>query len=86
MKPLDMLHKGDFNDMNQEWQPDGSVIITLHKRGDENIYRFRVKDLYGENEQEVDIATGKPIAKGNIRQAMPKVPKKGQRHGKGQAQ
>ncbi|MBA7714550.1 hypothetical protein ES703_123576 [subsurface metagenome] len=61
MKPLQMLKKGDFNDLNQEWQPDGSVIITLAKRGKAKVYRFRVKDLYGKNEQEVDIDTGEPL-------------------------
>ena len=45
------LYTGDFNDMNQEWQPDGSVIITLSRRGEDKSYRFRVKDLYGENEE-----------------------------------
>lgn len=37
--------------MNQEWQPDGSVIITLSKRDNPIIYRLRVKDLYGEHEE-----------------------------------
>lgn len=60
-KGLKKLYSGDFNSMSQEWQPDGSVIITLSKRGEDKVYRFRVKDLYGENEQEVDIDTGEPI-------------------------
>lgn len=63
---LRKLKSGDFNDMSQEQLPDGSQIITLSKRGENKTYRFRVKDLYGENEQEVDIATGKPIAKRDI--------------------
>lgn len=60
MNGLEKLHKGAFNDMSQERQPDGSVIITLSKRGEDKVYRFRVKDLYGPNEQEVDIDTGEP--------------------------
>lgn len=66
MSGLKKLHKGDFNNMSQEWQPDGSVIITLSKRDEGKVYRFRVEDLYGENEQEVDIDTGKPITKRDI--------------------
>lgn len=66
MKPLQMLHKGDFNDMSSEWQPDGSVIISLHKRKGNKYFRFRVKNLYQPNEEEVDIDTGKPIAKRNL--------------------
>ena len=60
MKPLKVLHKGDFNDMEQEWLPDGSVIIKLHKRKGRKFHRFRVKNLYKPNEEEVDIDTGAP--------------------------
>lgn len=45
------LYKGDFNDMTQESQPDGSVVITLAKRGENKTYRFRVVNLYKENEE-----------------------------------
>ena len=51
MEGLRKLYQGDFNDMSQEPQDDGSVIITLSKRGEGRTYRFRVKDLYGENEE-----------------------------------
>ena len=50
-KGLEKLKSGDFNDMCQEWQPDGSVIITLSRRGENKTYRFRVKNLYKENEK-----------------------------------
>ena len=46
MKAIEMLKAGDFNHMSQERQADGSVLVTLSKRGDPKIYRFRVKDLY----------------------------------------
>jgi len=42
----DLLAKGDFSFMSQEQQPDGSVLITLTKRGDPRIYRLWIKDLY----------------------------------------
>lgn len=45
------LYTGDFNQMKQEHQPDGSIIITLIQDDDSKIYRFKVKDLYGENEE-----------------------------------
>jgi len=51
MEGLRKLYAGDFNDMSQERQPDGTVIITLSKRGEHKTYRFRVKDLYGPNEE-----------------------------------
>ena len=84
MKSLDMLHKGDFNDMSQEWQPDGSVIITLHKRKGNVHRRFRVRNLYKPDEQEVNIDTGKPIAKRDLHKAVPKVPGKAKRPSKRQ--
>jgi len=51
MEGLKKLKSGDFNDMAQVQQPDGSVIITLTKRGEKKVYKFRVKDLYGKNEE-----------------------------------
>jgi len=66
MKPLQMLHKGDFNDLDQEWLSDGSVILTLHRRKGNKHYHFRVKNLYKPNEEEVDIDTGEPITKGSL--------------------
>lgn len=48
---LKKLYAGDFNGMRQEEQADGSVIVTLSKRGEDKIYRFRVKDLYREHEE-----------------------------------
>lgn len=46
------LKRGDFNYMNQEWQTDGSVVITLTKRGDRKIYRLHVRNL-GQPDEEV---------------------------------
>ena len=51
MEGLKKLKTGDFNDMDQESQPDGSVIVTLSKRGEHKTYRFKVRDLYGPNEE-----------------------------------
>lgn len=48
---LNKLYQGDFNHMVQEPQSDDSVTIVLFKRGEDKIYRFRVKDLYGPNEE-----------------------------------
>ena len=48
---IEKLKTGDFNYMEQQAKPDGSVIITLFKSGDPKAYRFRVKDLYGEHEK-----------------------------------
>jgi len=41
--------------MSQEPQPDGSIIVTLSSRKYPEVYRFRVKDLYGPNEEVLDI-------------------------------
>lgn len=63
MEGLKKLKAGDFNSMTQAPQPDGSVIITLSKRGENKTYRFRVRDLYGEHEEVLEhevIPTGPP--------------------------
>lgn len=85
MEGLDKLKAGDFNDMMQEAQPDGSVIISLSKRGEDKVYKFRVRDLCRPGEQEVDLATGEPIAKKDIPKTVSQVPGKGKRTGKGKA-
>ena len=61
MDGLKKLKEGDFNDMSQMHQPDGSVIITLSSRKYPEVYRFRVRDLYGPNEEVLDVDTGEPI-------------------------
>lgn len=61
MNNLERLHKGKFNNMQQAWQPDGSVKITLVDRKANKSYKFRVKNLYQPDEQEVDYDTGEPI-------------------------
>lgn len=37
--------------MSQEQQADGSVLITLSKRGENKLYKLKVKDLYLPTEQ-----------------------------------
>lgn len=51
MRIIDRLRTGNFNDMIQEWQDDGSVRVTLTKRGDSRQYVMFVKDLYGKEEE-----------------------------------
>ena len=51
MEGLQRLYRGDFNSMHVEPQPDGSQLITLAKDGDPKVYRFRVKNLYQEDEE-----------------------------------
>lgn len=51
MEGLEKLKSGDFNGLSQEEQPDGSVLVTLSKRGENKLYRFRVQHLYQPNEE-----------------------------------
>lgn len=55
------LKSGDFNVMEQEILPDGSVLITLSSRKYKRVYVFRVRNLYQRNEEVLDVATGEPI-------------------------
>jgi hypothetical protein len=50
MKVREMLANGNFNHMSQAPQPDGSVLVTLTKRGDPHVYRMWVKNLYTKDE------------------------------------
>jgi hypothetical protein len=51
MKGISKLYTGDFNSMHVENLPDGSQRITLTKDGEDKTYRFRVKNLYQEDEE-----------------------------------
>ncbi len=45
-KGFDKLKSGDFNSMNCETLADGSVIITLTKKGDKGkYYKFKVEKM-----------------------------------------
>ena len=46
MTVRERLRLGLFNTMGQALQPDGSLLVTLTKRGDNHVYRLWVRDLY----------------------------------------
>ncbi len=48
------LYRGDFNTMQQVWQPDGSVILHLYSHGEPNKTVIHVSDLYGPNETVIE--------------------------------
>ena len=50
MTVRERLAKGEFNHMSQEHLPDGSVLVTMTKRGDRHVYKIWVKDLYTPSE------------------------------------
>ena len=41
------LYAGDFNVMNQEWQRDGTVILTFYRHAHSHAVRLHVSNLYG---------------------------------------
>jgi len=59
---LDKLHSGDYNNFNCEYLPDNVVIVTIEKRGEGKLYRFKVRDLNGEHEEvlEHEVIENKP--------------------------
>jgi len=59
---LKKLYAGDFNSMHQQRQPDGSIVIILSTSGEKKSYKFRVKDLYGPDEEvlEHEVIQAKP--------------------------
>jgi len=48
---LRRLYSGDFNQMITTVHADGTRVIELSSVGEGNVYKFRVKDLYGEHEE-----------------------------------
>lgn len=48
---LRRLYSGDFNTVDVEPLPDGSTLITLQRSGEGKVYKFKVRNLYKENEE-----------------------------------
>jgi len=48
---LRKLYTGDYNYMSHDVQADGTAIVTLSKEGEGKVYEFRVRGLYGEDEE-----------------------------------
>ena len=44
------LYRGEYNYMSQEWQPDGSCILTISGGKGDRTHRMHVQDLWGPNE------------------------------------
>ena len=59
MKGIQKLKAGTFTDMSQDWQDDGTVVVTLSKRGEGKVYVFHVYDLYGPDEEVLSEETHK---------------------------
>jgi hypothetical protein len=57
-KGLEKLKSGDFNTMNVSKGPDGVETIILSSEHYPEVYQFRVKNLYQENEEVFDGDTG----------------------------
>jgi len=61
LEGLRVLREGPVNEIGQLPLDDGTVIVDLESRKLGKRWRFRVRDLYGPNEEVVDVDTGKPI-------------------------
>jgi hypothetical protein len=70
---LRKLYTGNFNTMEQEQLPDGSVKITLSSTSYPQVYRFIVRDLYGENEEVIDHQVLRPETPRHIKERMEKA-------------
>ena len=51
MTVRERLARGEFNYMSQETHDDGSVLVTLTRRGDPRVYRMTVLNLYKPDER-----------------------------------
>ena len=63
MNNLKRFRQGKYNLCYQVNLPDNTVKITLIDEKSGRVYKFRVRGLKTDNEQEVDYDTGQPITK-----------------------
>lgn len=45
------LYSGDYNYLNQENQPDGTVLLTISGGPSGQVHRLHVRDLWGKDEE-----------------------------------
>jgi len=45
------LYSGDYNYIGQEWQSDGTVIITVSGGKSGRTHKMHVRDLWGKDEE-----------------------------------
>jgi len=73
MNELKYLYQGNFNISNQQWQPSGSVIITLYRYNEPTAHKLHVRDFGGPNEELLDYweikITAQPYASLRIQEA-----------------
>lgn len=71
-KGQQLLYTSQANFIHQDWQADGTVIVTLSRHGDPNEIVMHVSDLYGPNETVINETVRpkvNPIIAGRITQA-----------------
>ncbi|MDP2105851.1 MAG: hypothetical protein Q8J76_07640 [Desulfobulbaceae bacterium] len=77
-KGLKKLYSGDWNILEAREQPDGSQRITLTKDGENKVYRFRVKNLYQEDEELLEDEVIKVETPAHIKKRMKEAMKDGE--------
>ena len=45
------LYSGDYNYLDQDWQPDGTVIVTVSGGRSGQLHRAHIRDLWGKDEE-----------------------------------
>lgn len=50
MNSIDRLYAGDFNVCSQEWQDDGSCVVTFYRHDDAEAVSLHIDELYGAKE------------------------------------
>jgi len=73
MSNKDIFHNGQYNTLQQEWQSDGSVKMTMVDVNKNKTYKIRLKHILEPTESEVDYDTGQPINEGSLEETLPEV-------------
>lgn len=51
LEGLKKLYSGDFNYMDTKILADDCRIVTLYKEGEDKSFKFKVRNLYGKDEE-----------------------------------
>ena len=71
------LYSGDYNYLRQDWQLDGTVIVTISGGKSGQVHRCHIRDLWGKDEQVITEETLHPGPPPHIAARLAEVNKEG---------
>jgi hypothetical protein len=67
------LYSGDYNEMFQDRQPDGTIIVTIAGGKSGRVHRLHIRNLWGRDEEILSEEELKPTVPAHIQARLDEV-------------